>query len=111
MPIHFIPNDPLAQAEVPIRPQPARADRPRGRATFSLTGVIPEDVYDAGTAEFLYWQCREAALAGLEAWELISSPLVDWYGGRISIPLRHDTGPAQNARGALPGSPPRHDER
>lgn len=98
MPIHFIPNDPRARDDLPMRRQNARGNRPRGRAAFSFTGGIPEDVYDPGTTEFLFWQCREAALAALETWELIASPLVNWQGGRTLIPLQYDHGAIQNAR-------------
>ena len=98
MPIHFIPNDPLARDALPMRLQNTRGDPPGDRAAFSFTGDIPEDVYDPGTTEFLFWQCREAALAALETWELIASPLVNWQTGRMLIPLQHGHGTVPNAR-------------
>jgi hypothetical protein len=78
MTIKFIPNDPLAKKGPPARNVKPRADRPAGRADFSYTGQAPEGVYNVGTPEFLYWQCREAALMTVEVWEGIEGKLTAW---------------------------------
>ena len=57
MPINFIPNDPSAPSSAPaIRVQAKHADRPAGRASFSLPNSIPENTFAPGTPEFLFWQ-------------------------------------------------------
>jgi hypothetical protein len=92
MPIHFIPNDPSAQGSVP-RVQNARPDPPEGRARFALPdGFPPEAVYAVGSSEFLHWQCREAALAALDAWGRIAKPLKRWRSGKRRIRLVPDAG-------------------
>jgi hypothetical protein len=83
MSINFIPNDPLAGAGAPpmrrIRP---RRDRPRDRARFTLHDPAAEGLHEPGTPEFLYWQCREAALGAVAAWEGHAGPLASWQAGR-----------------------------
>lgn len=66
MTINFLPNDPLAVDQMPLRKQDARPDRPSSRAGFTLFNAVPEKLYDEGTDEFLFWQCREAA--AVENW-------------------------------------------
>jgi hypothetical protein len=34
-----------------------------------------------GTPDFLYWQCREAALASIDAWESIFGTFTRWQAG------------------------------
>lgn len=76
--INFIPNDPKAIADMKMRQQTART-RPAGRAGFRLPTPAPKEEPAApGTAAFLYWQCREAALAALEMWEAIDGPVTKW---------------------------------
>src|SRR5688572_25416033 len=100
MPIRFIPNDPLADGGPRVREQEPRPDPPAGRARFAPpngTGAPALGLHPVGSAEFLYWQCREAALATLEAWERIDRPLARWQRGPDPLPLAHDAGDGINA--------------
>jgi len=81
MPIHFIPNDPLVQNDLPMRVVKPRADRGAGKAKLSVQGAVAEGEYPVGTPDFLYWQCREAALASIAAWEEISGSFSRWQVG------------------------------
>ncbi len=76
--INFIPNDPLAKASPKNRKIKARAKRASGRADFDFDGVAAESTYNVGTPEFLFWQCREAALLSLATWEDINGNLKAW---------------------------------
>lgn len=76
--INFIPNDPLAKTGPKNRKMKARAKRASGRADFDFDGVVAEDTYNVGTPEFLFWQCREAALLSLATWEEINGNLKAW---------------------------------
>jgi hypothetical protein len=76
--INFMPNDPSAKNSMPMRQQAARANRPAGRAGFNFDPHAAEKVYDFGTTDFLFWQCREAALAAVEAFEAIAGNLTSW---------------------------------
>jgi hypothetical protein len=98
MPINFIPNDPSAPSSAPaIRVQAKHAERPAGRASFSLPNSIPESTFAPGTPEFLFWQCREGALAALDAWESVTGDFTSWQGNRKRLPLLHDSGVDLNA--------------
>jgi hypothetical protein len=81
MPINFIPNDPMAQGGPQMRQQKARATRPASRAGFALAKAPKQKLYQPGTPQFLFWQCREAALMAMEAWELIDGKLASWAQG------------------------------
>ncbi len=81
MPINFIPNDPAVENLLPSRVVTPRPDRGAGRAKLSVQGAEAEGQYQVGTPGFLYWQCREAALASIEAWESISGNLTRWQIG------------------------------
>lgn len=98
MAITFVPNDPLAQALLPARRQSPRPEPPPGSARFHYPAPAAEDAYPIGSAEFLFWQCREAALATLETWVSISTPLARWQNGATLLPLHHDGGKGLNAR-------------
>ena len=81
MPINYIPNDPLAVGDLPMIEKEPRADRPAGRAGFDLSDTVPQPQrakYLPDTADFAFWQCREAALAAVEAWEGLGETLADW---------------------------------
>ncbi len=80
--INFIPNDPLAP-QPPMRQQNPRPDRPANRAGFTFLNAVPERLYDpdAQPREFLFWQCREAALIAAETWERLDAPLGRWSSG------------------------------
>ena len=76
--INFIQNDPLATGAL-VREVAARPDRKSDQAGFSVAGNEPEDVYDVGTAGFVRWQARQAAILTLEAWEeAIGEPVESW---------------------------------
>jgi hypothetical protein len=53
-------------------------------------------VYAPFSPEFLFWQCREAALAAVEAWEILQGSLASWQSGR-KIDLLQDAGVDLNA--------------
>jgi Fungalysin metallopeptidase (M36) len=98
MSINFIPNDPH-DSVLPMRVVSPRPDRAADRAGFNFFAQQPEDTYDAATqtAGFVFWQCREAALAALEAWEDVSAaPFTSWQPGK-KIELRPDEGEDLNA--------------
>src|SRR5262245_13074950 len=99
MSINFIPNDPQ-DTELPMRVISPRPNRAASRAGFTFFGEQPEDTFDPATqtAGFLFWQCREAALAALEAWEDVSGdPFTAWQGPTKKIELRPDDGVDLNA--------------
>src|SRR5262249_53609577 len=97
--INFLPNDPLATDQMPLRQQEARPDRPSNRAGFTFFDEVPEQRYDVGTDEFLFWQCREAALAAVENWESLNGNLIEWArtGKKLELSQNFDdpefTGP------------------
>jgi hypothetical protein len=100
MAIHFIPNDPRALASAPLRTITPRPDRLPDVAGFTLTAAVPEDRFAVGTPEFLFWQCREAALLAIEVWEGLNGPLTEWSAkarDRKRLQLRHDAGEELNA--------------
>src|SRR5262245_27222588 len=98
MPIKFIPNDPQAGATAPAaRVQAKRDNRPSTKSGFTFTGVTPEGVFNPGTPQFLFWQCREAGLAALQAWEASDGAHKRWQGNRKKLPLLQDTGVDLNA--------------
>ena len=64
---------------------------------FSYAAPVPEAVYQLDSAEFRFWQCREAALATLEAWAALAPPPPAWHNGQRVLPLQHDAGRGLNA--------------
>jgi hypothetical protein len=96
--IAFIPNDPSAGTKAPpLRKKAKRKNRPAARATFTLPTAPAEDVFEPGTQEFLFWQCREASLAALASWETFAGPHLRWQGNRKKILLVPDAGNDLNA--------------
>jgi hypothetical protein len=96
MTINFVPNDPNAQNDMPLRQQPARRDRPATRASFNFESQhAPEGRFNVGTLDFLFWQSREAALAAVEAFEEFAGNLTSW-ADRSSNPKRIDLSPIFN---------------
>lgn len=93
MAINFVPNDPLALAQLPVRRVTPRPNPPAHRASFQFDGAVPEGLYATGTKEFLHWQCREAALATLDLWNTLGTPLTGWQGGNRLLPIRPVAGP------------------
>ena len=88
MAIRFIPNDPMAGggAPPPRRKTPTK-DRPAGRAGFTLFDPEPEGVHPPGSPEFLFWQCREAALLAVLTWERHAGSLHAWQAKRRRLDL------------------------
>jgi hypothetical protein len=98
MSINFIPNDPLAGPAAPAaRVITRRPNRPASRAGFTLSNPSPDGAFPPGTPGFLFWQCREAGLAAIEAWEAFAGPLTAWQGNRKRLPLLQDVGVDVNA--------------
>jgi len=98
MSINFIPNDPQAGSTAPAsRVQAKRVNRPSTKSGFTFTGVAPEGVFNPGAPQFLFWQCREAGLAALQAWEASDGAHKRWQGNRKKLPLLQDTGVDLNA--------------
>jgi hypothetical protein len=97
VPIRFLPNDPLVLPLLPPREQPPRPDPAGGQVGFSYAAEINEDVYPLDSAEFRFWQCREAALATLETWAALAPPPTLWQNGQRLLPLQHDAGQGLNA--------------
>ncbi|HLL99620.1 MAG TPA: hypothetical protein VK400_01080, partial [Pyrinomonadaceae bacterium] len=100
MPINFIPNDPLALSALPLRRKDARRNRPAGRAGFTFVNQVNQGLYEPGTPGFLFWQCREAALAALEVWEALNGNLTAWARSapdRKKLVLYHNAGVDLNA--------------
>jgi hypothetical protein len=86
MPIAYIPNDPRAGGPPTINISP-HTGRAQGHADFTYFNAVAEKVYGIGSDEFLYWQCREAALRAVDLWEVIDGqPLINWQGG-TTLPL------------------------
>jgi hypothetical protein len=100
MPINFIPNDPLALSSLPMRTQEARRNRAAGQAGFTFVNQASQGIYNPGTPEFLFWQCREAALATLEMWETLNGSLTSWARSapdRKKLELNQNAGMQLNA--------------
>lgn len=100
MPINFIPNDPLAGGTSPMRQVTPRPNRPANRAGFNFVNPAAQGVFAPGTPGFLFWQCREAALMAIDAWEAINGNLLRW--GRATpnaarLTLKQDDGDDLNA--------------
>lgn len=76
--INFIPNDPAALRDMPLRALAKSPNRPSGRAAFELAPPAPAGRYDPSSEEFLFWQCREAALRAVQTFERLAGPLRKW---------------------------------
>jgi Fungalysin metallopeptidase (M36) len=83
MPINFIPNDPFAGTGAPpMRQVKAHANRASTRAGFIFHSPVSQGLNQPGTPDFLFWQCRQAAISGMKAWELHAGILRNWFNGR-----------------------------
>jgi len=91
MPINYIPNDPLTQSAIPMRQKSARRNRASTRAGFTFPPPPTNGVFSPGTPEFLFWQCREAALTALSVWEGIDGTIKNW--ARSANPKKLDLQP------------------
>jgi len=89
MPINFVVNDPLALSSVPMRQKEPLANRKTGQAGLTFVDASPEDVFNPGTPDFLFWQSREAALTAIQMWESLNGPLKKW-GPETQNPDRLD---------------------
>lgn len=98
MAINFIPNDPQAGTTAPaLRTQAKRPNRPASKSGFTLVTPSAEGTFQPGTPSFLFWQCREAALAALHAWEASAGSHTRWQGNRKKLRLLQDDGVDLNA--------------
>ena len=61
-----------------MRKKSPLANRPASRAGFNLAAGPPSALYAPGTAGFVHWQCREAAIQAVKVWEGITGPLSRW---------------------------------
>jgi hypothetical protein len=89
MPINFIVNDPNAVISVPMRKKEPLANRKTGQAGFNLVPSSPAALFAPDTADFVFWQSREAALTALQVWESLNGPLRQW-GSQTSNPKKLD---------------------
>lgn len=95
MAINFIVNDPQV-TDPGLRNEDPRPDRPVDRAGFNYVNQTPEGEHPPGTPEFLFWQCRQAALAAVDAWENVDGPLSSW-SQFLNLDLLQDSGEDLNA--------------
>ncbi len=99
--INYIPNDPMAVDDPPMRVVLARPDRRDDQAGFSVGGNEPENQYEVGTPGFLRWQARQAAILTLEAWEaVLDDTITSWLDvlpNPKKLPLVPDGGMDLNA--------------
>jgi hypothetical protein len=86
MAIRYVHNDPASVPflETQVAPRPGRTG---ALARFTQENPPPEQVYALQTPEFIDWQCREAALRTLQAWERVSAPLRSWRNAQRAMPL------------------------
>jgi len=83
MAINFIPNDPFAGAGAPaMRQINPHANRASTRAGFIFHGEVANGLSQPGTPEFLFWQCRQAAISAMKAWESHAGVLRNWFAAR-----------------------------
>ncbi len=80
MTIRYIHNDPDTVPFLESR-RAARPARVGAVAKFTVSNPPAEQIYPIGDPSFVFWQCRQAALLAVEAWEQVSGPLRSWQGG------------------------------
>jgi len=100
MAINYIPNDPLARKGPAMRSKTPRQNRPPGVAGFTYATGPAAAPYAVGTAEFLFWQSREAALAAVQTYEDLSGQKVKQWARstpRRRLELQPDVGTDLNA--------------
>lgn len=86
MTIRYIHNDPdsVPFLESQRAPRPARVGPV---AKFDLSNPPAEQIYPIGDPGFVFWQCRQAALLAIDAWEQVSGPLRSWQSGSRLLAL------------------------
>lgn len=77
MTIRYVHNDPAAVPFLQTRRSP-RLERTGPFVKFRLPNAPTEQIYAIGDSSFVFWQCRDAALASIDAWERVAGPLRDW---------------------------------
>ena len=80
-----------------MRTKTPRPNRPSTKTGFTFSSPAPQGVSAPGTPGFLFWQCREGAIAALEAFEEGAGPHRFWEGNRRKLLLRQDDGEDVNA--------------
>lgn len=90
MPIAWFPNDPEAKGVSAPSRITAHKARGSGKSDFDLGKLPAQKVWPFESREFLDWQCREALLRSLDAWEKVAGPLQHWHGGARRKKLRVD---------------------
>lgn len=100
MAINFVRNDPRAVQFVPMRTTAPRPNRPASKAGFDFFGASAQGRFQPGTPEFLFWQCREAALISVKVWEQLHASLTSWSTEAVNprkLKLVQDGGDDLNA--------------
>lgn len=99
--INFIPNDPLAVDELPMRQVAPLPDRPAGRAGITLGSAATEAVYPPDDVRFVQCQARQAAILAVQAWEaVLDEPITSWAqqsANPNSLSVLPDVGEQMNA--------------
>ena len=83
-----------------MRTKTPRPNRPGSKAGFDFFDVAPEGRFSPGTPEFLFWQCREAALIAIRVWERLKGSLTNWSPDTVNpkkLNLVQDGGDDLNA--------------
>src|SRR5258706_16447623 len=94
--INYIPNDP--GAVVPIRGEPAFDDPAPGFDITPRPAAPAPAQFGRGTADFQYWQTRQALIYGLRCLAALSGgPLKRWQGDRDVLPVANRAGQGLNA--------------
>jgi hypothetical protein len=83
-----------------MRQQAPQPNRPANRAGFTFVAAVGEGLFNPGSPEFLFWQCREAALMAVARWEDLDGHLSQWARAtpnRRRLALLQDEGVDLNA--------------
>lgn len=87
--VNYIPNDPLALSDAPVRVIEPHLAQTGEVARFTFIAAAPRaGRYQPGTAEFLFWQTREAALGALDTLAWCDKPIAHWaeqVGGALEL--------------------------
>jgi hypothetical protein len=94
--ISFIPKDPLSPVPTVVHEQDPRPDRAAAGFTY-FDRADAQGPHQPYSKEFLFWQCREAALAAVETWERLDTALARW-SERAADPAKLDLVPNRGSR-------------